>query len=81
MLVTEKLAKLAFCCSAVCNYNKLGVREELRMKWWLHNMGKNASLCNLLDFAGDIAHINDPWSSVQQTISDLQEEASKIYCS
>ena len=38
---------------------------------------EDESLCNL-DFADDIALIDDSWNSVQQTTSALMKEANKV---
>ena len=62
--------------TAVCNNNRLGTQEYRKKCRWNH-VDRDVHLCDL-DFADDIALVDDSWSKMQLNTSVLQEEASKV---
>ena len=70
---------MSFIATVVCSSNILGILEDHRHRRAGGITWAEMHICKCyLDFAGAVAHIDDSWSSMQQTTSDLQEEASKV---
>jgi len=64
--------------TAVCYNDRLGVKKDYRKNYWRHHIwSEDAHLCDL-DFADDIALIDEARASLQLTTSIRAEESGKV---